>query len=144
LDEDEEAETEAEAEEDEAEAEEGEDGGDHLPMLFVQGATAGVGNGAGFAIGMTGSPRRDDSGAGVVIACPFAGCGKVFNHAVNRTMHVRRVHTFHKPHKCDFEGCGKVRFVVDSEPEVKATSAPMCQLLLGCSHGQLRSVISSS
>ena len=40
--------------------------------------------------------------------CPFPGCGRVFNHAVNKTLHIRRKHTFEKPHKCDFPGCDKV------------------------------------
>jgi hypothetical protein len=45
---------------------------------------------------------------GAVSVCPFPGCGKVFNHAVNKTLHIRRKHTFEKPHKCVFAGCDKV------------------------------------
>ena len=51
----------------------------------------------------------DDKRGGSTSVCPFPGCGKVFNHAVNKTLHIRRRHTFEKPHKCDFPGCDKVK-----------------------------------
>jgi hypothetical protein len=51
----------------------------------------------------------DKRGGGSTSVCPFPGCGKVFNHAVNKTLHIRRRHTFEKPHKCDHPGCDKVR-----------------------------------
>ncbi len=44
-----------------------------------------------------------------IFGCPFPGCWRTFNHAVNKTLHIRRKHTFEKPHKCDFPGCDKVR-----------------------------------
>lgn len=54
---------------------------------------------------------ESDDGApksGGSIMCPFPGCGRSFNHAVNKTLHIRRRHTFDKPHRCDFPGCNKV------------------------------------
>ena len=56
------------------------------------------------------TPRAGGGGAAAkrkVKVCQY--CGREFNHAVNRTLHIRRAHTHERPFTCPVEGCDKVR-----------------------------------
>ncbi|KAJ6541548.1 hypothetical protein B0H19DRAFT_1173544 [Mycena capillaripes] len=56
--------------------------------------------------------RRPSSAkaAARLYTCKVPGCGKCFARGEHLKRHVRSIHTYEKPHKCPYPGCGKGLF----------------------------------